>query len=71
MHSHRSLDGKTMFNFNSDFSGDVDIETSTGYGVISIPGEDLLEFVALCYILPNEISRLEDMDWKQLLKEQP
>ncbi len=42
-----------------------------GGGIINIPGEDLLEFVALCYILPNEISRLEDMDWKQLLKEQP
>lgn len=68
MHSSTSAGG-TDFIFNSDLSGDVIISRN---GVeFSVPGEDLLEFVAYNYLLSKRIAELEDMDWEQLLEEKP
>jgi len=65
MHNYKGSNG-TNFNFNSDFSGEVIIITKEGKQ-FEIPGKDILEFVAYSYIMPNKISKIEDMEYKELL----
>jgi hypothetical protein len=67
MHHYESKDGKTSFNYNSDFSGSVFIEDHKGASM-EVSGKALLEFVAYCYIAPGRISEIEDMDYKELLE---
>ncbi len=67
MHSAESKNG-TVFHFNSDFSGDIEI-LPLGVDVgFHIPAEDLLELVAYHYVLPCEIEALEGAPWKDILK---
>ena len=70
MHGHES-GGGTIFNYNSDFSGMVKIVRPSDEGHrrtdIEIPGNDILEFVAYCKIMPDRIAAIEDADWKRLL----
>ena len=56
------------FFYNSDLSGKVIIINDAGQS-FEVPGHALLAFTAYCYVRRNKISALEDMDWKQLLKE--
>ena len=66
MHTYVSDNG-TVFNFNSDMSGQVIIVRSTGSEEFRISVEDLIEFVAFNVILPNKIQKLENMDWEDLV----
>lgn len=65
MHTFKSK-YKTNFIYNSSFSGVVKINKN-GKEII-IPVEDILEFIAHCYVLPNKIAKLESMDYKKILK---
>jgi len=65
MHNYEGAE-ETNFHYNSDFSGGVKIITKDGQQ-FEIPGKDILEFVAYCYIQPQKVSKIEDMDYKELL----
>ncbi len=58
---------KTLFHFNSDFSGNVDIVLANG-NRIQIPAKDILEFVAFNYVVNERIAKLENMSFMDLLK---
>jgi len=64
MHNYKGSEG-TSFNYNSDFSGNVIIIKDKKQFEVS--GKDILEFVAYNYIQPTKISKIEDMDYKELL----
>lgn len=70
MHSYRATKG-TSFTFNSDFSGAVYIHVNNSQnefaGEARVPGEDLLEFVAYCYVASKKVREIEDAEWKDLL----
>ncbi|MCX6131962.1 MAG: hypothetical protein NTX25_23265 [Proteobacteria bacterium] len=51
--------GGSIFNFNTDFSGDLYVSTKNG-SEIAIPGEDILELVAKRFVLKQRIAMLED-----------
>jgi hypothetical protein len=59
----------TNFNYNSDFSGNVVI-VRKGKEFI-VPGEDILEFVAYAYVMPNRIAKAEQGTWQELLGGEP
>lgn len=61
--------GGTTFSYNSDFSGVVRIgEIIIVAGELAeIPAQDLLEFVAECYVLPRKIEQLENAEVDELL----
>ncbi len=63
MHSLRF--GETVFNYNSDLSGDVDIRRE-GKFEVSVPGTHLLAFVAE-YVRGRAVAELEDMPAYELL----
>ncbi|KKN13803.1 hypothetical protein LCGC14_1002510 [marine sediment metagenome] len=65
MHSYGGRHG-TIFNFNSDFSGDIII--TRGDKDFYIPADDILELVAHCYVARNRISVIENMSHKELLE---
>ncbi len=65
MHSYGGRHG-TIFNFNSDFSGDITI--SREGKEISIPANDILELVAYKYLTHKRIERIESMDYRELLE---
>ena len=57
---------RTIFNYNSDFSGDIKIvDVATG-NTIEVASDDLLYFVA-DFIRSEKISKLEQMSTKELL----
>ena len=66
MYNYKGSEG-TNFHHNSDFSGEIIIITKDGQQ-FEIPGKDILEFVAYNYVRPTKISKIEDMDYKGLLK---
>jgi hypothetical protein len=67
MHSFGANKG-TIFHFNSDFSGNVIIRDNVEEGKeIEIPGEDILEFVAYCYVQNKKIGKLENATVDELL----
>jgi hypothetical protein len=70
-HTYKAPKG-TVFWFNPDFSGDVTILNDNckeeRINQISIPGQDILAFVAEEYIRPNRIAVLEDETPENLLK---
>lgn len=64
----------TLFNYNADLSGNVqifiprnrmEITDRDGSGYVNIPGKDLLAFVAE-YIRMEKISALENADMRSL-----
>lgn len=65
MHTFKGSEG-TIFNYNSDFSGEVIINDVNGNDV-KVKGSDILEFVALCYVQGKKIERLEQADYEELL----
>lgn len=69
MHSYTGPKG-TSFHYNSDFSGDVRVVRlhRIDRGEAEIPGEDLLAFVAACYVAPRRIAALEQAGWEDILK---
>ena len=67
MHTHISKHNY-VFHFHSDFSDTIYIKHQHSKSGISIPAEDLLAFVAYYYIMPNKIEKIEEADWKELLK---
>lgn len=64
MHSYRGEKG-TIFQYNSDFSGNVIIIHESKQ--IKIPGTDMLELVAYHYAMPQKILAIERMNWRELL----
>lgn len=58
---------ETRFDFSSDFSGDVVIRKPNG-DEISIPGFDLLEFVAYEYVSRKRIAQIENASFDEILK---
>ena len=66
MQSYRAKNG-TIFNFNTDFSGNVYIRLNTKGEPFEVDGEDLLEVAAYGVIVPNKISKLEQADWKDIV----
>lgn len=65
MRSFKASNG-TLFNYNSDLSGDIIVRDSDGLGVEhSIPGEDLAEFIWECLEKPRRIAELEATDWRE------
>jgi len=64
MHTYHAT-RETVFNFNSDFRGELMI--THGDKEISIPATDILEFVALNYVLPSLTTKLEQANWMELL----
>lgn len=65
MHTFKGNEG-TIFNYNSDFSGDIIIRDVNNNDV-KVEGSDILEFVALCYVQSKKIERLEQADYEELL----
>lgn len=69
MHSLKARNG-TIFNFNSDFSGDVHITIPQTEPKIScefkVNGNDILEFVAY-HIQAEQITKIEQKSWPELL----
>ncbi len=63
---HTYIGEAATFNYNSDFSGEIGVRTPDGE--LRIPGKDILEFVAHCYVVRARISRIENMDWEELLR---
>ena len=66
MHTYLATGG-TLFHYNSDFSGDVNIIITGGEEIIKISGRDILELVAYGYIRPKNIAAIEDKNWMELL----
>ena len=64
MRTHEASN-ETTFHYNSDFSGAVNITTPSGARV-DIPAQDILEFVADCYIRGRRISHAESAEWQDL-----
>lgn len=64
MHTYEG--SKSIFNYNTDLSGDVVI-TDALLHEVTIPGEDLIDFVAYCYVLQKKIEKLEQTDSIELL----
>ncbi len=64
MHTFKTDDDKTVFNFNSDFSGDVIIKRNGK--TVNVPGRDLLALIAE-HIRREKISRLENASDMQVL----
>lgn len=67
MHSKR-CSGGTQFFLNGDFSGDLIIAKDGLNDGVVIPCKDILELVALEYVLPRAIGRLEEMESSELLE---
>jgi len=65
MHTFKGIENST-FIYNLDFSGDVIIEDDDS-GRVTIKGNAILEFVALCYIRNKKIEQLEQANYKELL----
>lgn len=55
----------TVFHYNPDLSGDVEIRCAGGI-VIAVPGQHLLEFVAES-IRQQHVSELQDKPWREIL----
>ena len=64
MRSYTGTEG-TIFHHNSGFNGYVII--NVGENQIKIPATDLLEFIAYQYVAVEKISKIEQMEWKELL----
>lgn len=62
---HTLTCGKTIFNFNADLSGDVDITTPDGRR-FQVPGGDLVSFVA-DYVRRQKIEELEQAETLEIL----
>lgn len=56
---------ETIFHYNSDFSGYVVVTKNKKQ--FQIPGQDILEFVAYCYVQPEKIKKTEETNYKDLL----
>ena len=74
MHTFEGENG-TVIHHNSDLSGDVQIMLHTSsiekmdekVMMVSISGQDLIEFIARCYVIPKKIENLEDAENDELL----
>ncbi len=65
MHTFRGKKG-SIFNYNSDFSGNIIIQDVNDCEV-KVDGTDILEFVAFCYIQNKKIQKIEDATYEELL----
>lgn len=65
MHTFNGDKG-AIFSYNGDFSGDIFLRDKDG-NEAKIDGNDILDFVAYCYVLPKKIEKLENADSKELL----
>lgn len=59
MHTYEAKGG-TVFNYNSDVSGEVMIVEEGSEHIIEVLGKDLIDFIAYCFVLPKRIAALED-----------
>lgn len=65
MHTFKGDKG-TIFNYNRDFSGNILIKDVSG-NEVSVDNHDIIAFVAYCYVLPNQIEKLEQVISRELL----
>ena len=65
MHTHKTERG-VVFNYNSDFSGEIRIINKDGKE-IWIDGQAILEFVAYSYIRPQKLAKIDNNDYMELL----
>ena len=63
MHHFEASEG-TMFNYNSDLSGKVEIKKN-GFE-IELPGQDILEFVST-FVRNERISKIEELSTYEIL----
>jgi hypothetical protein len=65
MHTFKA-EGGTSFHHNSDLSGEVIIIQESGKE-ISVPGQDILEFVAQ-YVTNELVAEIEQMTTEEILR---
>ncbi len=65
MHTYRAA-GATIFNYNSDYSGNVLVRDQFGVEV-AVPMQDILEFVAE-YARMKAVTRLEVMTTEEIIR---
>ena len=68
---HMFQAGDTIFNFNSDGSGDVRIQRADDLNYasseqLSVPMAHVFEFVAH-FVKSQQISQIEDQNWEKVL----
>ena len=61
-----TLGAGTKFDYEPDFSGKVKIITPEGSSV-AVSAEDLLVFVAHCYVIPQRDARNQRKEWRDVL----
>ena len=57
---------EVVFNYNDDFSGNIIITNNYGDS-IEVPGEELLQFVAMAHVLPRKMEELEEKSVDEIL----
>ena len=62
----QAVGSKTIFNYNSDLSGDVILINKDTKAEFVVPGKDILEFVAN-YVRDKNIATIEDMNTEEIL----
>ena len=67
MHAYQATE--TTFHYNSDFSGEVVAINKLTGKESRLHGEDILRFVALCYVAQRKIEQIEKADWCELLSD--
>ena len=60
------VESKTIFNYNSDLSGDVILINKDTKAEFVVPGKDILDFVAN-YVRDKKIATIEDMNTEEIL----
>ena len=62
----QNVGSKTIFNYNSDLSGDVILINKDTKAEFVVPGKDILKFVAN-YVRDKKIATIEDMNTEEIL----
>ena len=55
-----------IIHYNNDFSGEITIVNPSDNYII-VDAQDILKFVAYCYIQSSLVDKIEQMDYKDLL----
>lgn len=74
MHYYSGED--VTFYYNDGFTGEIKIQiynkqpekVGVNSYVFKIEAEEMLKFVAECFVKNNRISKIEEMNWEELLK---
>jgi hypothetical protein len=66
---HSWIGKKYNYFYNSDFSGDILINDKNGNESLAIDSNELLEFIVEAYLRNIKADKIENMDWKEILKQ--